>query len=174
MAKSGRSRRGPGDPAPQPGAALKALDTADTPAMKAAASSRNIETGPLSQIRAAVALSRDLEAGLTPQHKVAIALSRNQDYHHPQAPTEPDVPPSEEPSAVPATARHPVQSITSLGELLKTTRLRLGLTQQEVAYIGGVSRRFISELEAGKPTLQVGKVLQVCAGVGLDLFAEAR
>jgi HTH-type transcriptional regulator/antitoxin HipB len=38
----------------------------------------------------------------------------------------------------------------------------------------GVGRRFISELENGKATLELGKVLQVASATGIDLLARRR
>lgn len=47
-------------------------------------------------------------------------------------------------------------------------------SQQEFADLTGVGRRFISELESGKPTAEIGKVLQVLTALGLDLELKAR
>lgn len=48
-------------------------------------------------------------------------------------------------------------------------RKALGLTQIEAAGLCGVGERFLRELEMGKPTVQLGKTLQVMAGLGLRL-----
>lgn len=70
--------------------------------------------------------------------------------------------------------RRDVGTTQDLGRYVREKRIAMKLTQQELADTAGTGRRFISELEAGKATLEFGKVLQVCRSVGLDLFAAAR
>lgn len=45
------------------------------------------------------------------------------------------------------------------------------MTQNMLAKRAGTGRRFISELEAGKPTLELERVFQVCNALGLHLLA---
>jgi len=59
-----------------------------------------------------------------------------------------------------------------LGSLVRTRRRRDGLTQAALADLSGVGTRFLSELESGKPTLELGKVLQVLDCLGIDLCAQ--
>lgn len=54
------------------------------------------------------------------------------------------------------------------------SRRTKGYSQQEFADLAGVGRRFISNLENGKPTAEIGKVLQVLTALGLDLELRAR
>jgi len=70
--------------------------------------------------------------------------------------------------------RRGVGSAQDLGRYVREKRIAMKLTQQELADTAGTGRRFISELEAGKSTLEFGKVLQVCRSVGVDLFAIGR
>ena len=70
--------------------------------------------------------------------------------------------------------RAELTSPADLGRLIRERRLAQGLTQQDLADAAGTGRRFISELEAGKATLELGKVLIVCAALGLDIFAAPR
>lgn len=63
---------------------------------------------------------------------------------------------------------------TDLGRVIRDKRKAMGLTQQQFADITGVGRRFISELESGKPTLEFGRVLKVCQSVGIELTAAVR
>jgi y4mF family transcriptional regulator len=56
------------------------------------------------------------------------------------------------------------------GALVRERREALGLRQDDVALATGVGRRFIIDLEAGKPTCQLGKALLVAEAVGLRLF----
>ena len=48
-----------------------------------------------------------------------------------------------------------------IGELIKRTRKNLGVTQKELALTSGTGLRFIIDLEKGKPTCQLGKVMVV-------------
>jgi y4mF family transcriptional regulator len=56
-----------------------------------------------------------------------------------------------------------------IGELIKTARKSLGVTQRALAMTSGTGLRFIIELEKGKPTCQCGKVLTVINTLGLSM-----
>lgn len=56
-----------------------------------------------------------------------------------------------------------------LGRLLRKERKALGLTQAELALTSGTGLRFISDLENGKPTCQIGKTLTVMHTLGMRL-----
>jgi y4mF family transcriptional regulator len=56
------------------------------------------------------------------------------------------------------------------GELVRERRKALGLSQDDLALSAGVGRRFVVDLEAGKPTLQLGRALVVAEAVGLRIF----
>ena len=56
-----------------------------------------------------------------------------------------------------------------MGGALKAHRKSMGLTQLDAAGLCGVGERFLSELERGKPTAQLGKVLLVLNRLGLRL-----
>ena len=56
-----------------------------------------------------------------------------------------------------------------IGAIVRTTRKDAGLRQHELAGAAGVGLRFIVDLEAGKPTAQIGKVLQVLAALGCSV-----
>jgi y4mF family transcriptional regulator len=53
-----------------------------------------------------------------------------------------------------------------IGDIVRSTRKAAGLRQDELAGAAGVGLRFIVDLEAGKPTAQLGKTLQVLAALG--------
>lgn len=57
-------------------------------------------------------------------------------------------------------------SSESLGSALRAARKSQKLTQAELALAAGVGLRFLGELENGKPTAQIGKILQVVAAIG--------
>jgi len=56
-----------------------------------------------------------------------------------------------------------------LGRFVKKERKAMGLTQAELALTSGTGMRFISDLENGKPTCQIGKTLTVLKTLGLRL-----
>ena len=62
----------------------------------------------------------------------------------------------------------PDRSLTAadIGEIVRATRKAAGLRQFELAGAAGVGVRFIVDLEAGKPTAQMGKALQVLRALG--------
>ncbi|MBX3492582.1 MAG: type II toxin-antitoxin system Y4mF family antitoxin [Parvibaculum sp.] len=71
-------------------------------------------------------------------------------------------------------AETPLDSARRLGEVIRAARTLYNLSQQELADMAGVGRRFVSELENGKATLEIGRVLTVCAALGIDLVARKR
>ena len=67
-----------------------------------------------------------------------------------------------------------VTSPQALGALIRQARERQKLSQQAFADLAGVGRRFVSELENGKATLEFGKVLKVAHAAGIALVAQTR
>lgn len=57
----------------------------------------------------------------------------------------------------------------TIGELVKTTRKNMGVTQKDLAMTSGTGLRFIIELEQGKPTCQLGKALTVLQTLGVKI-----
>jgi y4mF family transcriptional regulator len=53
-----------------------------------------------------------------------------------------------------------------IGNIVRLARKAAGLRQDELAGAAGVGLRFIVDLEAGKPTAQIGKTLLVLAALG--------
>ncbi len=56
-----------------------------------------------------------------------------------------------------------------IGKLVRQTRKALGATQKDLALTSGTGLRFIIELEKGKQTCQVGKVLTVLNTLGISI-----
>lgn len=56
-----------------------------------------------------------------------------------------------------------------IGTLVKQTRKAMGVTQKDLALTSGTGLRFIIELEKGKPTCQLGKVLTVMQTLGMKI-----
>lgn len=63
-----------------------------------------------------------------------------------------------------------------IGELVRAARKTLGVTQRGLAMTSGTGLRFIIDLERGKPTCRLGKVLTVLhtLGVKIDLVLPQR
>lgn len=61
-----------------------------------------------------------------------------------------------------------------LGRCIRARRKEQGATQAEFASLCGVGVRFISDLENGKPTVELGKVLQVLKCLGLEVGIRPR
>jgi len=59
-----------------------------------------------------------------------------------------------------------ISDTTDLGARLRLARKQLGLTQPQLALATGVGVRFIVDLEAGKPTVQLALVLRVVDSLG--------
>jgi HTH-type transcriptional regulator / antitoxin HipB len=59
-----------------------------------------------------------------------------------------------------------------IGEIVKYTRKKLGVTQRQLALTSGTGLRFIIELEQGKPTCQLEKVLTILRTLGIKLKIE--
>ena len=56
-----------------------------------------------------------------------------------------------------------------LGAVVRAVRKAQELRQDELAGAAGVGMRFVVELEAGKPTAQLGKTLQVLQALGCSV-----
>ena len=65
-------------------------------------------------------------------------------------------------------------STAELGQLVRKIRKEQGLTQLDVAGLAGLSNRFVIDLERGKETLQIKKVLDVLGLLGLELSARKK
>jgi len=63
---------------------------------------------------------------------------------------------------------------STLATTVKAARRALKLKQAELAAAAGVGIRFVVELEAGKPTVQLGKALAVLEALGLECRIVAR
>ena len=67
-----------------------------------------------------------------------------------------------------------VISAKDVGEIAARFRKMQALTQADIAGLGTVGVRFISDLENGKGTVQFDKVMHVLDLLGLDVVIVAR
>jgi HTH-type transcriptional regulator / antitoxin HipB len=56
-----------------------------------------------------------------------------------------------------------------IGRLIYQTRKGLGVTQKELALTSGTGLRFIIDLEKGKQTAEIGKVLTILQTLGIQM-----
>jgi y4mF family transcriptional regulator len=69
-------------------------------------------------------------------------------------------------------ARSRITTADDIATLVHRVRKSQGLTQGELAGACGIGLRFIVDLEKGKPTCQIGKVLLVLSMLGVRIDAK--
>jgi y4mF family transcriptional regulator len=62
-----------------------------------------------------------------------------------------------------------IGAVSDLGDYIKDVRSSQGLTQSDISGLANTGNRFIIELENGKETVQLNKVLDVLNVLGLEL-----
>ncbi len=67
-------------------------------------------------------------------------------------------------------AKVKLQTAAEIGALIRTTRKKQRVSQAVLAGLASVGTRFISDLENGKGTIQVQKLLDVLNALGLGLY----
>lgn len=67
-----------------------------------------------------------------------------------------------------------IGNVSELGEFIRCERKKQGLTQTKLAHYACVGLNFVSQLENGKETAEVGKVLRVLQTLGTDLEVTPR
>ena len=65
--------------------------------------------------------------------------------------------------------RIPIQSVTDLGLAIRAVRRQSRVRIDDLAGTAGVSKQFTQDVEHGKPTVQLGRVLKLLAELGLPL-----
>lgn len=60
-------------------------------------------------------------------------------------------------------------TLEEIGSAIRRTRKAQGLKQIDLAGLAHVGTRFVIELEAGKPTIQLGKAIKVMETLGCRL-----
>lgn len=67
-----------------------------------------------------------------------------------------------------------VYTTKDLGREIRARRKDLGYTQAFLAEYAGISTSFLSELENGKETVQLNKLMDVISLLGMDLYIVRR
>jgi len=67
-----------------------------------------------------------------------------------------------------------ISSTNDFGKALKKRRKALGYTQSYISQVTGYSASFISDLENGKPTIELGRALHLAQMLGLDINISER
>lgn len=66
----------------------------------------------------------------------------------------------------------PVKNVADIGQVIRITRISQDLDQLTASQLSNAGQSFLSHLENGKETAQIGKVLQVLEslGIGVELI----
>jgi len=67
-----------------------------------------------------------------------------------------------------------IGSITELGALIRARRLEASTRQADAAALAGVGVRFLSEVERGKESAEIGRVFGLLERLGLELWVLPR
>ncbi|QTD46569.1 type II toxin-antitoxin system Y4mF family antitoxin [Ottowia testudinis] len=67
-----------------------------------------------------------------------------------------------------------IRTTDDIGRLVQAQRRALGLRQLDLAGIGNTGNRLIVDIEKGKPTVQLQKVLDVLDLLGLELVVRQK
>jgi y4mF family transcriptional regulator len=60
-------------------------------------------------------------------------------------------------------------TVQEIGQIVRESRKRLRVTQKDLALTSGTGLRFVIDLEKGKETCQIGKVLTVLHTLGIKI-----
>jgi HTH-type transcriptional regulator/antitoxin HipB len=67
-----------------------------------------------------------------------------------------------------------ISTSDELGKIIRFKRKEIGVRQEVAAGMAGVGTKFLSQLENGKETAELGKTLQVLRKMGLDVYIFPR
>ena len=67
-----------------------------------------------------------------------------------------------------------ISNAKEFGEMIRARRKKLGHTQAEVAQFTGFSVSFLSDLENGKATAEIGKALLIAQLLGINVEMNER
>jgi transcriptional regulator with XRE-family HTH domain len=66
----------------------------------------------------------------------------------------------------------PIQSVPELGLVVRSVRRTSKIRLDDLAATAGVSKQFASDVEHGKPTVQLGLVLKLLSELGVPLTLD--
>jgi len=66
-----------------------------------------------------------------------------------------------------------IRTPAEIGTFIRVVRIASNLTQAEAAALSGVGGPFLSDLEGGKRTAQLGPTLAVCHSLGIEIRLAA-
>lgn len=68
--------------------------------------------------------------------------------------------------------KHAIQSSEDLGLVIRAVRKSTQVRQDDLAAMVGVSRQFTVDVEKGKPTVQLARVLRLLKELGIELSVD--
>jgi y4mF family transcriptional regulator len=68
--------------------------------------------------------------------------------------------------------KHTIQSTEELGLVIRAVRKSTQVRQDDLAAFVGVSRQFTVDVEKGKPTVQLARVLRLLKELGIELSVD--
>lgn len=68
--------------------------------------------------------------------------------------------------------KHTIHSADDLGVIIRAVRKSTKVRQDDLAAMVGVSRQFAVDVEKGKPTVQLGRVMRLLKELGIELSVE--
>ena len=66
------------------------------------------------------------------------------------------------------------QSLHAIGSAIRHARTQRGLSQQELADLLGINRQYLVDLEHGRATTQLRRLVALLNSLGLDLVVSDR
>lgn len=70
--------------------------------------------------------------------------------------------------------RNRITDVVSLGRAIRERRKKMSFTQAYLSEVTGLSVTFISDLENGKATIELGKTILLINMLGMDVLLEER
>ncbi len=67
-----------------------------------------------------------------------------------------------------------INNAKAFGEMIKLKRKKLGYTQKYICEVSGISASYISDLENGKSTIELGKAIYLANLLGIDVELKER
>ena len=67
-----------------------------------------------------------------------------------------------------------INNTKMFGEVVRDRRKKLGFTQKYICEVSGISASYISDLENGKATIELGKAIHLANLLGIDIELNER